>query len=169
MSDCIHKLCFTNICPGCNPPHPKQNLDHDVDSSSPGLLFALFPHSASAWSGSFVYRLYSSLFPSFLCCLWRFFRLQNPLNYCNRMMLRNKKPHFPPTPGKYPLSLKKITTKPIRAYLFFTFTKSCAQKHNTEFGITCCMLQIHICALSIRGQFQAPLILSELSGGISRR
>lgn len=61
-----------------------------------GLLFVLFLHAASVWPGSlvclqapFIFFLFVSLLPFATS------------NYCNRMALRNKKPRFPPTPGKY--------------------------------------------------------------------
>lgn len=55
------------------------------------VFFTLPPSDQGAW---FVCRLHSS-FSIFSLLPFA------TSNYCNRMALRNKKPRFPPTPGKY--------------------------------------------------------------------
>lgn len=88
----------------------------------------------------FVYRLHSSfsLF-SFETC-----------NYCNRMVLRNKKPHFPPTQGKYlAIVLEENNKKTIRAQktaprVFLHLHKDlCSQAHSMQTWNTTHSLESH--------------------------
>lgn len=117
------------------------------------------------------------LFLSFLCCLLK------PVIMAIEQCLGTKSHTFLPRRENIsPLSLKKITRKSIRAQKIaqrvplhnlqrcvLTGLWHADVKHNVEFWITCWIVRIRICVLSIKGQFQALLILTELSAGISRR
>lgn len=111
----------------------KREFRSCVDSRAPlaaTLLFPRFPNSVSAWPG----------IGSFHVFLHRFSVASGGFFI----------PFIPSTPGKQPLSLNSIITKPIRDRLFFTVTKTCAPKHNLDGEITCCTLPIHTCSVNRR-------------------
>lgn len=114
------------------------------------LCFFMVPApDQGAW---FVYMLHSLFFLLFLCCLLQ------PVIIAIKWFWTTKSPTF-----LYRINillLNKITTTSIRTQkiaqrvLLHLYKDLCSQNI-----IGKCMLRIHICVMSIRGQFQALLIL----------